>query len=254
MTTAHRPTWTSAIGSGSNPSGGLFVAQTTKVANRDASSFLTLKTRKLGQGAPEERGSRREIREDLERREQKAREEQEPGGAGPQAKEGAKALEERKGDSKHRPAIEDNPFPEDADDDVPSGSERSDDDGDEDTEELMRELQKIKKEREEAEEQQRQQQKKQEERNRREEVMKGNPLTGGGDVSLKRKWDDDTVFKNQAAHDPQAEGAVHQRRGAERLPPEVPQQVRLGGRRVPLGLAAWTVTGLARAPRKPWDP
>lgn len=139
---------------------------------------------------PEERGSRREIREDLERREKKAHDEQEFGGWKEKVEEG------RKGDTRQRPAIEDNPFPEDADDEVPSGSE--DDGQDEDTEELMRELQKIKKEREAAEEQQRQQQQKQDERTRRDEIMKGNPLLSNGDFSLKRKWDDDTVFKNQA--------------------------------------------------------
>mmetsp|Transcript_69376 Transcript_69376/g.224312 ORF Transcript_69376/g.224312 Transcript_69376/m.224312 type:complete len:225 (-) Transcript_69376:107-781(-) len=189
MTTAHRPTWTAAIASGTNPSGGVFVAQTTKVANRDAANMLSLKTRKAGQGMPEERGSRRELREDLERRERKARDD----------REGRKddSKEERKAPT----AIEDNPFPEDADEDGRiSGSEQSDhgeDDDEDDTEELMRELAKIKKEREEEEEARKEQQRKLDERARRDEVMKGNPLLQT-DVSLKRKWDDDTVFKNQA--------------------------------------------------------
>lgn len=192
MTTAHRPTWNSAVASGTNPSGGLFVAQTSKVANRDAASFLSLKTRKVGQGLPEERGSRQEFREDLERREKRARDE----------KLGVSATAAAREEKRPRPAaIQDNPFPEDADDDAASGKERSDaedDDDDEDTEELMRELQKIKKEREVAEEAVKEQQRKHDERSRRDEIMKGNPLLASGDFSLKRNWDDDTVFKNQA--------------------------------------------------------
>lgn len=141
---------------------------------------------------PEERGSRRDLREELERKEQKAREEK-VGGA-------VKARQ----DKKQRPVIEeDNPFPEDADEIGPDSEEEKseagdDDDEDEDTEELMRELAKIKKEREAEEEATKAITRKQDERARRDEIMKGNPLLSTGDFSLKRKWDDDTVFKNQA--------------------------------------------------------
>merc|ERR1719203_2216444 len=63
----------------------------------------------------------------------------------------------------------------------------------------MRELAKIKKEREEEEAEQKAVKAKQDERSKRDEVMKGNHLLlQASDVSLKRKWDDDTVFKNQA--------------------------------------------------------
>mmetsp|Transcript_84161 Transcript_84161/g.216662 ORF Transcript_84161/g.216662 Transcript_84161/m.216662 type:complete len:252 (+) Transcript_84161:700-1455(+) len=74
----------------------------------------------------------------------------------------------------------------------------AEDDDDEDTEELMRELQKIKREREAEEALQKADRDKMAERERREEVMKGNPLLMSENLSLKRKWDDDTVFKNQA--------------------------------------------------------
>lgn len=194
MTTAHRPSWNSAVAGGTTNAGSNFVAQTTKVNNRDAASFTSLKTRQSGQAAPEDRGSRKDFREALERKERQAKEEREGRSAGgPEAK---RRKEER------FVAVEDNPFPEDADDAVPSPSEKSDgddDDDDEDTEELMRELAKIKKEREEEEEKKKEEQRKQDERSQREEIMKGNPLVAGaGNVSLKRSWDDDTVFKNQA--------------------------------------------------------
>mmetsp|Transcript_14649 Transcript_14649/g.42684 ORF Transcript_14649/g.42684 Transcript_14649/m.42684 type:complete len:232 (+) Transcript_14649:50-745(+) len=202
MTTAHRPTYTAAMGHGTSCSGNAFVAQSTKVANRDASSFLSLKTRQPGQGAPEERGSRKALREDLERREKKAKDEQDG------------KMPDKKDEKKGPVAIEDNPFPEDADDAAaPSDSEKSDkpagedddDDDDEDTEELMRELAKIKEERQAEEELQNEQKRKQDERSRRDEVMRGNPLLqAASDMSLKRKWDDDTVFKNQAKTAPKA--------------------------------------------------
>lgn len=209
MTSAHRPTWNAAVASGTNPSGGCFVAQTTKVANRDAANFLSLKVRQPGQGLVEERGSRRELREELELKEQKAREERLGTGGKRTAEEtGAskkqdKAEKDKKAQARLK-AVEDNPFPEDADEEVASnsGSSKSDDeDEDEDTEELMRELAKIKKEREAEEEAQKALKAKQDERSRRDEVMRGNPLlqaAGDSDLSLKRKWDDDTVFKNQA--------------------------------------------------------
>mmetsp|Transcript_52297 Transcript_52297/g.93789 ORF Transcript_52297/g.93789 Transcript_52297/m.93789 type:complete len:226 (+) Transcript_52297:45-722(+) len=190
MTTAHRPTWNSAIASNSNPSGNVFVKQTTKVNNRDAASFKKMKFREAGQGLVEDRASRADMMEALEKKEKAAR-------------------DERMGivKDKPRPSMADNPFPEDADDDLPSEDEKEDekedeeddDDEDEDAEELMRELAKIKKEREAEEEAKKAIEKKSDNRARKEEVMAGNPLLdAGADLSLKRKWDDDTVFKNQA--------------------------------------------------------
>mmetsp|Transcript_104013 Transcript_104013/g.271589 ORF Transcript_104013/g.271589 Transcript_104013/m.271589 type:complete len:220 (-) Transcript_104013:63-722(-) len=184
MTTAHRPTWNAAVASGTNPSGNKIMAQTTKVANRDAAITRKLKMRQIGQGTAEERGSRKELQQALERREKKAKEEAE--GKKP------KAIEEN------------NPFPEDADDDgPPSPSEKSDaevedEDDDDDEEELMRELAKIKKEREAEEAKAKAEKEKQDNRAKREDIMKGNPLLQNADLSLKRKWDDDTAFKNQS--------------------------------------------------------
>mmetsp|Transcript_42578 Transcript_42578/g.77330 ORF Transcript_42578/g.77330 Transcript_42578/m.77330 type:complete len:235 (+) Transcript_42578:81-785(+) len=199
MTTAHRPTFNSIIGSGSNPSGGQFVAHTTKVSNRDAAISTTLKYRKVSQGAPEERVSRKEFRETLETKEEDARDERDG-----KKEERKKAREEAK-QRREKLALENNPFPQDADDDVPSASDDEDEgagDDEDDTEELMRELAKIKREREEEEQRQQAAQDKQQEKGRKEEILKGNPLingaAGGDDGSLKRKWDDETVFKNQA--------------------------------------------------------
>lgn len=160
----------------------MLVAHTTKINNRDAATFKKMKFRQAGQGLLEERASRADMTEDLERRERAAKDERE-----------GKVKEKKK------PSLEDNPFPEDADEELLSEEEEKkdeeddDDDDDDDAEELMRELAKIKKEREEEEEAKKALQAKQDRRAQREEVMKGNPLLAdGADVSLKRRWDDDT--------------------------------------------------------------
>lgn len=192
MTTAHRPTWNAAVAGGNNNSGNFMVAQTTKVANRDASNQLFIKVRQAGQGLPEEKSSRRDMREELERKEKVALEERQGGPKKPREEKKKAAIED------------DNPFPEDADeigggnDSEPEKSDNDGSDDDEDTEELMRELAKIKKEREKEEEATKAIKKKEDDRSRRDEIMKGNPLLESGDFSLKRKWDDDTVFQNQA--------------------------------------------------------
>jgi len=155
--------------------------------------MMKLKQREIGQNGPDERSSKKQYREELEKKERIAKDEREG------------KITKSEDDSKRRKveAIADNPFPEDADDDLPSedkgDSDDDDDDEEEDTEELMRELAKIKKEREAEEAIAKAKVDKRDDRSKRDEVMKANPLlTGGGDMSLKRMWDDDTVFKNQS--------------------------------------------------------
>ena len=82
----------------------------------------------------------------------------------------------------------------------------SDDDSDEDdTAELMKELEKIKQERQQEQEKAELLAKEQEEREMEERAMTGNPLLDHGNASssstatasVKRRWDDDVIFKNQ---------------------------------------------------------
>lgn len=203
MTTAHRPTWNFAVASGTNPSGNMIVANSHRISNRDAAKMTKLKTREVGQSGIDERSSKKQYREELEAKEQKAKDERE----GKKVEKKDTKLDELPGrleDLRRQPA-EENPFPEDADDDLNQESDKDsgdddDDDDEEETEELMRELAKIKKERQEEEEKLKAQQAKQDDRAKRDEIYKGNPLLAAatGDLSLKRKWDDDTVFKNQA--------------------------------------------------------
>ncbi|KAF9088753.1 hypothetical protein BGX23_007131 [Mortierella sp. AD031] len=86
-----------------------------------------------------------------------------------------------------------------------SDSDDSDSDDEDDTAELLRELEKIKRERAEEKERQERIQREEEEREREAQVAAGNPLldmpqapSGPKDFSVKRRWDEDVIFKNQA--------------------------------------------------------
>lgn len=84
-----------------------------------------------------------------------------------------------------------------------------DDDEEDDTEKLMAELEKIKRERAEERERLEREREEAEEEARLREAVTGNPLLAGDgsgaggassssrDFSVKRRWDDDVIFKNQ---------------------------------------------------------
>ncbi|KAK1919353.1 complexed with cef1p [Pyrenophora teres f. teres] len=88
----------------------------------------------------------------------------------------------------------------DADDS--SSEDESSDDDDEDGEDestvLMRELEKIKKERAAAKAKEEAERAAEEQEQREIDVARGNPLLNAKDFTMKRRWDDDVVFKNQA--------------------------------------------------------
>ncbi|KAI7278175.1 hypothetical protein KC345_g6126 [Hortaea werneckii] len=95
----------------------------------------------------------------------------------------------------------------DADSDISSSSESEDDDEEEEedeTAELMRELAKIKAERAETAAKEAAAKAAREESQREKDIALGNPLLNsqfeeaGGEYGVKRRWDDDVVFKNQA--------------------------------------------------------
>jgi protein CWC15 len=86
-------------------------------------------------------------------------------------------------------------------DDSDASSESSDDDDDDEEDEtaaLQRELEKIKKERAEVKAKEEAARAAEEEEQREIDVARGNPLLNKGDFTMKRRWDDDVVFKNQA--------------------------------------------------------
>lgn len=105
--------------------------------------------------------------------------------------------EEEDLDAKRRRILE-----ESRDEDAESESEddSSDDEDDEDeTAELQRELEKIKRERAEKREQEEREKAAEEEAEREHDIALGNPLLNAKtDFNVKRRWDDDVIFKNQA--------------------------------------------------------
>lgn len=85
---------------------------------------------------------------------------------------------------------------DDDDDDDDDGSD-SDDDSDEEAE-LQRELERVKRERQEKREREEREKAAAEAEERERDIAKGNPLLNKPDFTVKRRWDDDVVFKNQA--------------------------------------------------------
>ncbi|CUS14228.1 unnamed protein product [Tuber aestivum] len=85
--------------------------------------------------------------------------------------------------------------------DSDSSEEDSDDEDEEDeTAELLRELEKIKKERAEQREREERERAAEEQEKKEFDIARGNPLLNPSatDFKLKRRWDDDVIFKNQA--------------------------------------------------------
>ncbi|KAI9831628.1 MAG: hypothetical protein M1826_003237 [Phylliscum demangeonii] len=87
----------------------------------------------------------------------------------------------------------------DADSDGEDEASSSDESDEEDeTAELLRELEKIKKERAEQREREERERAAKEQELREHDLARGNPLLNSTDFNIKRRWDDDVVFKNQA--------------------------------------------------------
>ncbi|KFH43221.1 Pre-mRNA-splicing factor-like protein [Hapsidospora chrysogenum ATCC 11550] len=86
---------------------------------------------------------------------------------------------------------------DDESDEEDSGSE-DDSDGDDEDAELQRELERVRREREEKKRKEEEERAKVEAEARERDIALGNPLLNKQDYTLKRRWDDDVVFKNQA--------------------------------------------------------
>eukprot|EP00262_Sarcandra_glabra_P013018 TRINITY_DN3507_c0_g1_i1.p1 TRINITY_DN3507_c0_g1~~TRINITY_DN3507_c0_g1_i1.p1 ORF type:complete len:226 (+),score=63.79 TRINITY_DN3507_c0_g1_i1:286-963(+) len=195
MTTAARPTWAPAKG-GQEQGGTRIFGPSQKYSSRDLASHTTLKPRKEGQDTHEEL-QKRNLRDELEERERrhfssKEDRDRRKGTSVGHLLEGAK----RDGEDRLVPR---NVDADDSDVDIKSdnGSDDEDDDGD-DTEALLAELERIKKER--AEEKLRKERLQQEEdlKVKEAELIRGNPLLNNATTfNVKRRWDDDVVFKNQ---------------------------------------------------------
>ncbi|KDO22524.1 hypothetical protein SPRG_11707 [Saprolegnia parasitica CBS 223.65] len=212
MTTAARPTFNAAMGKkneGGWNSGGQISMQ---FSARDLPGHTKLKTRQLGQGTSDELAERDLIGEltDRERKyeEDKLKEVDFAQQKIMRLKDNKTLL--LKGDEWEDRAKDVQTKYDDADDDVgdsESDSESDDDDSDDEEAELMRELEKIKREREEERLRKEQAERDEEEKRAKDEVLMGNPLTSAmapaGSATIKRKWNDDVVFKNQSRNEPE---------------------------------------------------
>lgn len=106
----------------------------------------------------------------------------------------------------------------DQDDPVDDDSDSSDDDSDDDTAALLEELNKIKRERAQDEAKKDIEKKQEDERIRMENILSGNPLLSyssgnkpgqvTGNLKIKRRWDDDVVFKNCARTEPDKKASL----------------------------------------------
>ncbi|KAJ3203494.1 hypothetical protein HDU82_006539 [Entophlyctis luteolus] len=217
MTTAARPTWLPAVGGGSlRDTGGAPILQKSA---KDQTAHTKMKLRQ-----PAALLDREEMKLRLLAAERSAK----GGGILPASTETSASVDVEALEDKRRQLLAANLDADDDDDDDDGqdsnnegaadlkDNERDDSDtdsDDDDTQELMRELEKIKRER--AEEKERQEREAQERREA--EMLAGNPLlnatgsssnSGGGAATgavvaaggfaVKRRWDDDVVFRNQA--------------------------------------------------------
>eukprot|EP01105_Mastigella_eilhardi_P013672 TRINITY_DN310_c2_g2_i1.p2 TRINITY_DN310_c2_g2~~TRINITY_DN310_c2_g2_i1.p2 ORF type:complete len:278 (-),score=105.38 TRINITY_DN310_c2_g2_i1:54-809(-) len=226
MTTAGRPTWNPAKGS-ANQGGTMFVP-TRAYSSRDLPGHNKLKIRQPGQGTLEELREEDMIARLQERDKTAAVSAAKPAQL---LKDKGEADEEReKEKSKGKKVPEKNPDADDSDDesdseeddegkdkkekkgadaDSSSSSSESDSEEEDDTEALMAELERIKKER--ATEQARREtdEKAKAEVQETESILHSNPLvnqdqeeSSAGDFTVRKRWYEDVVFKNQTRGEP----------------------------------------------------
>lgn len=194
MTTAARPTFDTARGGSSRGESDLGKLS-KQYSSRDLPSHTKLKYRQEGQNAPEDVHTR-DFRRELDERESRSYRERNE----------KRSSDRTSRDSHKRQRLNQIPAANlDADDPEDSDSD-SDSDSEDDTAELLAELNRIKKERAEEAAKKELEKKEEEARIRTENILSGNPLMnmkrGESNFAVKRRWDDDVVFKNCARGEP----------------------------------------------------
>ncbi|KAF7362478.1 Cwf15/Cwc15 cell cycle control protein [Mycena venus] len=225
MSTAHRPTWDPA--QAKDVKGG-----SRQFSVRDMAMHTKLKFRQVGQTSVAE-VKQRDLRAELAAAELEAKNKKRKAeGLPPLAVEGGPAADEES--NKRRKLLQESLDldKDDDDEEEAEGSSKaadekdkdaddsdsdsdSDDDDDDETAELLRELEKIKRERAEEKARQEREQSASDAATREAEIATGNPLlnlaaalgqqvptgvntTVPGTFAVKKRWDDDLIFKNQA--------------------------------------------------------
>ncbi|KAI3397677.1 hypothetical protein diail_10446 [Diaporthe ilicicola] len=220
MTTAHRPTF--------DPARGKETLRGPAYHQRLLPAHTQLKFRKPGQGGNADRDTR-DLRAELLAAEQAhhakltggptpSSNDDEPSEPAPASRAkraleaGSMADDDEDPEAKRRRIIEET-RDIDADDSDSSSSDKDDDDdsdsdsdsdSDDEEAELQRELERVKRERQEKREREEREKAAAEAEQREREIARGNPLLNNNssnaktDFTVKRRWDDDVVFKNQA--------------------------------------------------------
>lgn len=208
MSTGNRPTWNPALGVGSSSSLG---NASTLASAKDQAAHTKIKYRQVGQSSEKEMRMK-DLKAELEERE----------AVHLASKENALAMIENEEKAVDVVKLITNGEKPDLlaiaskynDADVEAGdsdkdfdsSEDEDDDEEDDEEELQRELERIKAERAAAAAKKAVETAEEQTRSQTDAVIRGNPLLdldGDGSSKVKRKWNDDVVFRNQSRSEPE---------------------------------------------------
>jgi protein CWC15 len=220
MTTAHRPTWKAAVGKSSEGGWSAGGTNATGVSHLDLAAHTKLKIRQGSQVVDRKKALRESLFK-LEQAEQKAGIGKRPISEIVEAEGRLKLLKQtaevddeaitKKYDDDDADGgasgsdLDKSDDDDDGDDiDASSGESDDDDDSDDDEAALQAELAKIRAERETAANKKQEEEAAVEESKMEEAAVLGNPLLAGDGASgkLKRKWNDDVVFRNQAKGEP----------------------------------------------------
>ncbi|KAG4303499.1 hypothetical protein PCANB_000216 [Pneumocystis canis] len=206
MTTAHRPTYDPARGKSNEQ------APTRMFSSRSLPAHTVLKYRRMGQASSEEIEQRDLYSELLEAEAAYFSKKNDPYDIEKISRNNEDFLKNNYQDAKTKRikileeirAIDaDSDDHKDNKNENSNDSDEDEDDEDEDedeTAELLRELEKIRRERAEEKERLEREKEQQNEEQREREIAMGNPLLNlsSKDFNVKRRWDDDVIFKNQA--------------------------------------------------------
>ncbi|KAK9803433.1 hypothetical protein WJX73_000094 [Symbiochloris irregularis] len=204
MTTAHRPTWAPAKG-GEEQGGTRIFAPSRQFSAKDQPSHQQLKHRQTGQASASDTATR-DLKAELLEREHKHDRQKKLENFEEERESDLKLLSGPEGTSAG-PAKMLVPKAIDADDvdDEDEDSSESDDDEDDEAA-LMAELARIRKERAEEAQRKAAQEAAEKQEALQQEVAAGNPLLNQPvDFQVKRRWDDDVVFRNQTRGEPKAQ-------------------------------------------------
>ncbi|KAL6853162.1 Pre-mRNA-splicing factor Cwf15/Cwc15 [Trichoderma novae-zelandiae] len=207
MTTAHRPTF--------DPARGKEALRGPAYHQRLLPAHTQLKYRKAGQGGDADDEPARNLAAELLAAEAAhfkkknggvlAPEDDEDGDVEMTAGRGEKRSQSADGEGeedveakRRRILAESRDIDADDDSEEEEDSDADDDSEDDEDAELQRELERVRREREEKKKKEEEERAREEQEARERDIALGNPLLNKQDFTMKRRWDDDVVFKNQA--------------------------------------------------------